>query len=108
MNKNCKYCDVEGMCVLENRVCPSNKWYEGCTVPFDEDDYAPIKEVYNEVINKKVMPNSYDKFAVYFYDNEGEYVYCIECWCNTVNELLDLIEDEHTDYTYEVRKVMKK
>lgn len=88
MNKKCHYCDYEGVCVLENRLCTS------------EDGVCNM-----DITSKKVTPNSRDKFVVYFYDNKGEYKYCIECWCNTITEILDLIDDEHNDYTYEIRKV---
>ena len=88
MNTKCYYCDFEGVCQLENCLCTSD--YGVCNL---------------DISKKKVKPNSRSKFVVYFYDSNGAYQYCIECWCDTVNEILDLIDDEHNDYTYEIRKV---
>ena len=62
MNTKCYYCDSEGMCMLENCLCTSD--YGVCSL---------------DINSKKVKPNSRDKFVVYFYDNKGEYKYCIEC-----------------------------
>lgn len=92
MNKNCKYCDAEGMCSLENTVCMGLP-NDVCTVDMR--------------VLRKEKPNARDEYVVYFYNDHGAYVYCIKCWCNTINELLDLIDDENTDYTYEIRKVQE-
>ena len=90
MNMSCKYCDVDGVCTLENIICmglPNDM----CNVEMQ--------------VPRKGNSNAYEEYVVYFYTGEGKYVYCIRCWCSEVDELLDLIDDECNDYLYEIRKV---
>lgn len=90
MNRRCTYCSDEGECILENMPCKMDDGDKHCTAG---------------LVNIKAKPEAYGKYTVYFYGDNGEYIYNIICYCTTVKELLELIDDENNDYTYDIREI---